>query len=174
MRPHGLDLGGQYWSGPLLSSWHARGTDPVYCLSCPCAALAARPPGLLLAPRTYRSEHVRTGCRQGSSRLSFQEVPSLTRCFPRQKLVHTHAQSRRQRANKTSVSIPLAAPTSHPGAEEPHRILFCSLARLSSPGPHGECHRGADTGQSPGLIPGELSLKGPESLCPGKLQSAPS
>lgn len=77
-------------------------------------------------------------------------------------------------SEQTSVSIPLAAPTSHPGAEEPHRILFCSPGPPHLPrGRMGSAIGGADTGQSPGLIPGELSLKGPESLCPGKLQSAP-
>ena len=73
--------------------------------------------------------------------------------------------------NKPQCSYPRLPPPLLPGAEEPHRILF------GSPGPPclpwgcvGSAIGGADTGQSPGLIPGELSPQGPESLCPGKVQ----
>lgn len=76
--------------------------------------------------------------------------------------------------NKSQCLYPWLPPPLVPGQRNHTRILFCSPGQPHLPRGHmGSAIRGADTGQSPGLIPGELSLQRPESLCSGKLQSAP-
>lgn len=163
MRPHVLDL-----DGPPLEPQHlARGTDTVWL---------GKAPGGCCWCRAHTAEHVWTDVGRAPP-LVLQEVPLAHEMLPEAEVGDGYPMrpgGREAESEQTSVSVPPAAPHFVPGQRNHTHVLFCSPdpPRLLQ-GCVGSATGGADTGQSPGLTPGELSPQGPESLCPGKLQGAP-